>query len=317
MRWPLTPVKKRLEAGSEPRSPGRFLEGWTLAIPSVGIALVAALLGVPRPIEPRAVPRPVITTAEISESLHRLHGQAQFARESVLPHAVRAVGEKLRQLGRLVHDQSREVTNQQRSALRRQVTQARRLHGDKALLALRAVQAELFVEALHDWEREGRKSPDLVELGADFLEQAQKRGWVVAHRLLADETERTALFLIRWDDLTGLSQDGEFRLSPALERVRLRFLLDHTPLTNSQAGLLLSWVERLGQLDRDYPRMLARGIVATRAGDLSLARASFEDELLRSAGGPWSLRARNHLLFVLENQGAGSELDPLRQDTAP
>jgi len=43
-----------------------WLSGWQLAIPSVGVAMVTALLSVPRATEPRTVPQPVIRIRELN-----------------------------------------------------------------------------------------------------------------------------------------------------------------------------------------------------------------------------------------------------------
>jgi hypothetical protein len=173
-------------------------------------------------------------------------------------------------------------------------------------LQLRAIQTRYFLAALVDFERTGKPSTDLNELGGDFVKQAEHSGWLDAsHRCLADEATLRVLYQLRWADL--MQKRRVFPFAPSLNdwRIYYRFLLLHPERVPSlleqspddEARLKL--VAALARTDPDYPVAFARGYLAYRLGDLEAAAASYRSQLGKSDSGPYALLARNYLIFTL------------------
>ena len=53
------------------------------------------------------------------------------------------------------------------------------------------------------------------------------------------------------------------------------------------------------KLDHDYPAAFARGVLYYRAGAYEASADSFRAVLATRPDGPWTLRAKNHLLEAL------------------
>jgi hypothetical protein len=286
---------------------GRLLSGWTLVLPSVGIALVAALLAFPQPSLPGRLPRPVIQRGELTHDLARLAQQARDAETHQLPYKVRAVGEALRQFGRRTYEEPRSSTEATRERWREQLGRVLLTEGDLPLLRLRAVQAKLFADALARWEKTHLIDSELIELGGDFLPRAKTEGWIRQGRLLANREERLAMFVMRFTELAGLRQKDAFRVPRAIELLTLRFRLQHPTTAASTTSNQLAVVERIGALAPDYPVELVKGMVLTQSGNFTLGAQAFERQLGTHGNGPWTLWARDYLLFA-RTQNAGHSL---------
>ncbi len=296
------PLRPMFPANSSRRSPV-WLTGGLLLAPLLGLALVVLFLAMPRAIAPGELPRPVLEPRAIAHE-RALHSQlVAEAYAQPLPFEVRAVGEAFRVEGQRIGEQRDPLTEQRLQRWRHAVERARAQHGPRQLLILRAVQAELFLDALAAWERTGRAGRELRELGGDFVEQATLRGWWNAGRLDLERDERRALFVARWTELAGLTADP--LLGTPQVSVRLVARLTLTSFNQGRLGprAALAAIERLAPLDRDYPAELARGLVLARQGDLGGAAQSFERQLQSGGDGPWALRTRNHLTWALRAAG--------------
>jgi hypothetical protein len=181
MRWFQVPVKQSNVNSRRPGLAGlggrRWLRGWELAIPSVGMAVIAAWLAVPRPTEPRSVPHPLISPRKLGAALSGLERRAERITTAPLSFTVREVGEAYRRLGRTEYDGPDTLSRPQVEAWRQIVFQARRKVGDDELLTLRAVQSGLFAKAVDSWRTTGDVPEDIIELGGDLVRLAQANHW--------------------------------------------------------------------------------------------------------------------------------------------
>jgi hypothetical protein len=280
----------------------RHLEGWQLGVLSVGLALLALALVLPRPVTEAILPLPHVDPAlEAHAEQQKAEARAR-ARRVPLPFSVRAVGEAFRRYGRAEVSEDPPQISGALAHLRRTVQLARHDARAELLLELRAVQSELFLGALHDWEVSGERPADLVELGGKFTDRAAEYGWLDGERkLVLRERERAVLFEFRWLQLLGVRDDRAF--APALEEWRryFRCLLEHPQADPSGAApdgsrARLAYVNALAKVDPEYPAALARGILHQRLGQPEDARRELERHLQEHPRGPWALRARNHWL---------------------
>lgn len=304
MIWGLTAVKhsdgdRKNPAKRSPKGPV-WLDGWTLAIPSIGIALVATLLAVPRATQPQTVPQPVQHLRALDSALRQLTHRANRAGTEPLSFAVREVGEAYRRLGRTQYEGPQPLGVPQTEGWQRLIRGTRASSGDEALLTLRAVQAELFVKALHAWETTGSVSEDLVELGGDFVGLAKNNRWWVAGHLDMSAEERWVLALVRWTTLANFNHLGPFKLDRELEIVQLRFFFDHPAPGGTPFQSRLKIVKRYSELEPSYPLEYARGVLFAQAGQYDRARASFTRQLQEHPEGNYALRARNHMIWTNE-----------------
>ncbi|HEY5959414.1 MAG TPA: tetratricopeptide repeat protein [Polyangiaceae bacterium] len=308
MRFGPYPVKHSSFPAKSGHSWSRWLDGWVLMFPSVGLALLGACLALPQGTMPDYLPLPRIAAREMDASRRALEQHADAAYRDPLSYDVRAAGEHFRQLGRIAQ-QGQAISAKERDRFRALLQRARATSGVDAILRLRAVQARLFGAALAEWERTGKEDTDLKELGGDFLKVANALGWCAQkqndarHRstpvclLRLDQDERTALFLSRWVELAGLDADAALRLDPVWPLLALRARLQLPLPRLDERDLRL--IERVKQLDPTYPEALGKGLILARLGNTSGAAEAFRMQLQLQPDGPYTLRARNHLQHVL------------------
>jgi hypothetical protein len=284
----------------------RHLEGWELGVVAVGIAILSALLMVPRAAPPDVLPVPEVDRREQQREQTRDRERTKLALIERLPYEVRSVGEVFRRCGALLASADRGVGAELADLVAR-ARSVRASHGDESLLRLRALQTQFFLDALREWEATGKATRELAELGGDFLTKARQSRWIVEpHRLLLSEEERRLLFRVRWTELTGLRASHPHALSLNEWRAYYRLLLEHPEAggpepRNREATLArLRYVLALERRDPEYPAALARGILRYWLGDYAVAQADFRLHISRRPHGPWRLRARNHLVAALD-----------------
>jgi hypothetical protein len=292
---------------AQPGTLRRHLEGWELGLLTVCMALVAAMLAVPRAVTPDVLPVP-----EVDRRLERQEAvddrqRVDVAMSQPLPFDVRAVGDLLRSYGRASLEDRPETAGARLQELQAGAAATRARHGDTPLLTLRALQTYLFLRALSRWETTGVAPTDLVELGGGLLQEAHRNGWVVRpHRLVLSGAERRALFRVRWADVMGLRDATA--LAPTLDdwRAYYRFLLEHPADAASagpgrgQAVAQLRVVRALESIDHEYPAVLARGVLLFRLGNYFAAAEAFRQHLDQNPRGKWTLRAENYLAAALD-----------------
>jgi hypothetical protein len=214
-----------------------------------------------------------------------------------LPREVRAVGELVRRVGRAEASGDLETARADGDALKRAVAVAAHQDGGRPLLALRALQTELFLAAVRARALGAGEDHELSELGGAFEGRARRAGWFAPERVLVADEQLAALFRVRWSQLTGLSRVPAF--TPTLNDLRLYY--DHrlrrpdASLTrHEQLEAQLSDVRALAELDPDYPKDLAMGVLLYQLGATDRALESFRSHLRAHPDGEWSLRARNY-----------------------
>jgi len=296
--------------GKRQREAPVWLRGWPLAIPSVGVALVAAVLAIPRSTKPSMVPQPLVHVWELNGELDQLKSEARSARSQPLSFAIREVGEAYRRFGRTQFDGPQLLDDTQAWRLRQLVQSALKQSGDAQLLALRAVQVQMFVASLSDWDKGGTVPADLAELGGDFVALARRNLWRSKEHLEMLPEERWALGLLRWTTLTGLLGVPAFRLPRNLEVVQLRFFFTHPQSEESAPALRQRILKRYSELEPDYPAEYAKGVLAAQTGQFELAAACFSRQLEAHPQGNYVVRTRNHLIWAaaqVRALGSGSD----------
>lgn len=304
---------RQTTAGAPARGWKRHFEGWELGALAVSTVLIAALLFVPRPVEPDAFPLPEIDRVAQSRADSAEHARALTALARPLPYDARAVGEAFRRYGVATIESDLALVVDQRHDLRSAAAVALRQLGEEPLLELRAVDTLFFQRALSHWEATGEQNSDLRELGGDFLSRAEESGWTrPPHNLVLSKSERATLFRMRWTELTGLSDTLPF--SPTLDdwRAYYRLLIEHPEGSIGKGGderrdivrLRLGYVDALSKRDPDYPADLARGVLFYQLGTFPDSAREIRAYLLRRPAGPWTLRAQNYLRAAVARTNA-------------
>jgi hypothetical protein len=289
----------------EPRALGatvrRRLEGIEIGLVIVLLVSVAASLSAPRATEPHILPLPMVDRRVLARAERREAELAEHARSTPLPFAVRKVGELYRRLGASTRPETGGASSGLAAELRTAADVALAQHGAPSLLALRAVQAELFQRAVRTWEADHRVTPELRELSGDFPELARASGWLLTGRLAPEEGERRLLFHARWTELTGLGKRPPFALTLDERRALYAFGLEN-PLGADAAARgrhRFGTIAALERFDPDYPAAFARGVLLFRAEAYAPAAGAFQAHLERFPDGPRTLLAKNHLLAAL------------------
>jgi hypothetical protein len=234
---------------------------------------------------------------------------------------VRAVGELVRSHGRATLTEPTRTGGIAADAVAA-AARALELHGPTPLAQLEAVQNELFRAALRDWEARHAPNADARELGGDFLQQAEARGWVERGRLRLTESQRRVLFKLRWAHLLGLSSVND--LAPSIEEWREYYgIFINTPAapTRARGGApgrsraeavreQLDSVNALRRRDPSYRADLARGILELRSGRYADAEVSLRRDLEAHPTGPWRLRAQNLYATAVASGVAAGVLSP-------
>jgi TolA-binding protein len=275
----------------------RHLAGWPVGLALVVTAVLTAALVVPRAVPPSELPLPIVERQELRQRAADERALVASATREALPYEVRAVGETLRRFGLLSREQP-EHARTLRQQLAELVTTARAEHGDTTLLALRALQAQLFAQALRGGAADA-ETRAARELGGELASSSAHPSWYDEHGFVGSDAELAALFRMRWNELLGLARMQPFAATLNEWRLYYRFLLRTASLTDTVPGRpaadVLSYLTALGELDPDYPIDFARGVALYGRGAYDEAARAFAAHLHLHPDGPWTLRARNHL----------------------
>jgi len=287
--------------GDKPTGAKRHFDGWQLGLVSLCMGGLALALAIPRGAEPKDLPVPTIDRVKVADILRDQAERAQRVRETPLPFEVRAVGEALRGFsaaGSTLDDDPARAEE----VLARSTARALELHGKDALLDLRAIQTELFLEALKHWEGGASPSEELTQLAGNFVDKAKQSGWIDERgRLLMSVIERIVLFRIRWGALTGLRATYPFKPSLTEWRIYYRFLLQHpegSALASEamRGARQLGYANALGKLDPEFPVEFATGVLLFQTARYPESMLAFQAHLAAHPNGRWTLRARNFWL---------------------
>ena len=269
----------------------RHLRGWQLAVAAVGTALGGVALALPRPVAPVELPLPDVDRGEERLAEQRIRELVSWATAEPLPFLVRAAGETFRRFGGAEAKGETSEAAVLATDFARRVSEARARHGDRAVLALRAVQGDLFLRAVRTGDARER-----AELGGALF--GGDRFVVPKMSMLPDEL--AVLFELRWTKLAGLV--GTYPFSPTLNDWRLyyRAVLGNPDLATRSAGagfaVLSKSIDALAKRTPEYPRSLALGIVQHWMGRYEAAEELYISYLAREPSGPFRLRAQNYML---------------------
>ncbi len=276
----------------------RHLEGWPLATCALAIALLSAWLVTPRATRPDVLPLPEPSPSATESFWDEQRLLAGAARRQSLSWGIRAVGESYREYSNavaLAHSGRAELHD-----LRSRARAALDAGHELGLRRLRAVQGELFLNALGRWDRTQRPSRELRELSGDFAEKARRSGWLDDAYPRLDSKDFAAMFYVRWTFLAGLLDDEHLRPPEALWQAYFRALLLKPEGSKSNPAAIterqLSYVKAMSHHDPQYPRAFAEGVLLYRARRHRQAKSAFEQFLATPTNQRWRLRARNHWL---------------------
>ncbi|WP_437586561.1 hypothetical protein [Sorangium sp. So ce1000] len=213
---------------------------------AVFIAGSAAILAVPRPVEPAELPLPLADARTLARVRDADIARAREAEQLGLDAEVRELGSAIRAFGLV--DAEADHTEAELLTARARVIDAAGpalAQGDEAVLRLRAYQLKSFVREVRRLEATGEESDELRELGGNFLgllrrsawiqrREAGQRGGEEARRVAMDGAVLAVLFKKRWSAIVGLQRDP---FTPALdeERALFKFLLSH-PLVAARSA---------------------------------------------------------------------------------
>lgn len=242
---------KRVDSGSTPSSDARggagarrgwrrHLEGWEPGLVAVFIAGSAAILAVPRPVEPTELPLPLADAQALARTRDADMARAREAEELGLDAEVRELGSAFRAFG--IVDGSGNPTEAELFAARKRVLEAvgpALAQGDEAVLRLRSYQQRSFIREVRRFEATGEETEELRELGGNFIGLLRRNAWLgrgeagrrggsdrEARRVAMDAVVLGVLFKKRWNAIVGL-QRSPFGVSLDEERALFRFLLSH------------------------------------------------------------------------------------------
>ena len=314
---PQTDLDKEQSETSE-KQPKKFLKNLRIGnaslIALVGLSIVGSLLVIPRPTYPQVLPLPEIDHARAQKREAKEVKRATKVLQGTLSKEARIVGEQFRRLGLVLSDSPR-VENKALRSLHLDAAQLAAKApaegapaGVESLLDLRALQAELFLDAVHAWLKSRKVDNELRELGGPFHRVARNSWLDEDGKLALNDNELRLLFRIHWGKVTGLY--GKKPFGPTLEELRRYYNTNlqhpHGPGGDTRSKLLgqMGFAKALGDLDPDYPGLLAQGIIQLRMGESIAAANSLKAHLDQHPSGEWSQLARNHHLLAVRQANA-------------
>jgi hypothetical protein len=304
---------------------------WLMALP-LAVALVFGVFLLPWSVVPEGVPLPVPDFGALARVAAADHAAAERAKIQPLPGPVRALGSALRAYHALeAHLADERDLGTARSAIDSELPEAFRA-GDEALLALRAVELEGFLEEARRFEQTGQPSPELDALAGTFVRSMTNQGWCQGHSMAAGPAVLAVMFKEMWNGFLGLQ--GRPAFEPTLDEVRVLFgfYLGHPhPTTNARDQVeamrrgardardcaaadsierraterwRLERIGRIAAIDPDYPADYARAVASYGAGSYEASAALFRAWLDGHPQGPYTLRAQAFLRAALASARA-------------
>jgi hypothetical protein len=308
-----------------------LLDAARLALIPVGVALLFGVLLLPRRAPPGDVPLPVADAKALARSAAIDDELAASARREPptpggpggpLPGPVRALGSALRQYHTLEVSRSLAELGAARHDVEVAFGEAR-ASGDDALLRLRAVQLEGFLDEVRRFESTGVESEELEALAGNFVASLTAAGWREEGRIVPRDAALRTMFKQMWNTLLGV--EGQPAFEPTLDEERALYALylstpHPTPkmraaidaarrgahetktcegVREAERAAVEQWrlerIARLEAIDPSYPAAYARGIASFRLGDYAGATVAFRGWLMAHPEGPYALRARAFL----------------------
>jgi hypothetical protein len=278
-----------------------------VALILVALSLSGAVVIIPRPTYPQILPLPAIDGQQIHAREQEEIRRALSVADGSLDNDARAIGEQVRRVGRtlstndfITGPQLEAVRREARALLDREKT-ASLPAGTEALLNLRALQGQLFLDAVESWRKTGNVTDELRELGGPFHNIARD-AWIEEASLSLDQDELRLFFRIHWGKVTGLF--GVTPFGPSHEELRRYYFsnLIHPPGAKgdlmSQTLSQIGFVRALAKIEPSYPVLLAEGILQLRLGQSLPALRNLTAHLEKHPDGPWAHIARNHAILA-------------------
>lgn len=288
--------------GRDPKGLSRLLS--VVSSSAIVFFLLVATLSVWLSSPRASLPGTLVLPSVDHQALQQRHQlERKRAREAVaekLPIEVRTVGELFRRVGRAQGEKDSRRAERLLRDLRATTRGVLAAGEEENLLRLRALQAELFREAVERASDEAEPGSELLELGGPFVRNAHQRFSHGRKKLAISELELNVLFRFRWGRLTGSSRHPQFR--PSLNEQRayyallLRFPSASEPREQAAEQAVAS--AALGRLDPEFPVDAAVGLALARAGSLAEAEGYLARYQQAEAGGAFSLQVRNALSLV-------------------
>lgn len=300
---------------------------WLALVPVTAAVVFFALL-MPRATEPRDIPMPALDGKALRATIDADRARAAAAKTNRLPGEVLAVGTAIRALNKTSTRTGPDAPYEVERA-RQAVDDAKLQLGKDAveqLLSLRAIQLEEFLVEVSRFESTGQETPELVELGANFIARMREATWIDGNRVVLDEAERRAAYKMVWNAIANMG-GGPFALTVDEERALYTLYIAHPHVSDAQRPIVLAelaqakgddecararanerrlvelWradkIQKLSALDPSYPTAYALGVAYYRAGRYETSIEQFRRWIDAHPDGPYSLRARNHLRAAL------------------
>lgn len=301
--------------------------GRALALIPVSVALLLAVLMLPRAVPPRDIPLPNVDARALEAARAGDDARAAAAADTPLPQAVRAFGAAIRAFNVA---EARDAPDTPWEILRSDVDRTRKeamATGVGPLLDLRAAQLKKFLDGLVVWKKTGKVSTEFEAVAGAFLRRTTAAGWVHDREVDLSDADLRVMYKLKWNAVAHFEELPGF--DPSLDELRELYtfylLHPHAPEGTRAAidaarknahttadcealaagevmageGWRLDKIERLGHLDPTYPVEFARGVALYRTGNYDGSARAFEAWLQQHPDGPWTLRARNHLRAAL------------------
>jgi hypothetical protein len=184
-----------------------------LALVPVGVAIVLGMLLAPRRAAPESLPVPIADARAIARTDVADRDLAEQARREPLAGPVRALGSAIRAFHLL---EARQTDARTLGEARRSVDAAlvdALPAGTDALLRLRAVELEAFIDDVDRFTASGEESQDLQALAGSFVRSMKSEGWCEGHTLVPATPVLKVMFKQMWNAFLGLAAGD---VAPAL-----------------------------------------------------------------------------------------------------
>lgn len=325
-------VARLLSLGGSRAPDAKRVSSWgsrALALVPVGVTVLVAALVFPRAVPPSEVPLPLVDARSLAD-VERHDGELVARAKKGLSDDTRLLGSAIRDFLSLQASPTPPTDGdvlRARDGVQRALVRARGTAPAEVEL-LRAIQLDIFLRAIVDYERTGVEPPELREVGGSFLKRMSDVGWVVDGKLLPSRSVRSTLFKLAWAQTAGVAGEPDFEPSldelrelhafyirhPHASETRRRAIAEARKLAKDRARcdelaaleraaveeFRLEKVKKLGALDPSYPTTFAQGVVLYRQGRFSASAEAFRDWLRTHPDGSLALRAQNHLRAAVE-----------------
>jgi hypothetical protein len=287
------------------------LEGWQVGAVTVFVATVVTSVVVPRSAVPHTVPPSSLSPNEISATRAELRSEAARAESGELAHAVRLLEARFRAVGRAEASRDARLAARWAGELGSSASSALVGHREE-VIALRTFLALEFSRRYLRRMRSGRDDPELLELGGATLDEMAENDWLQRPEQLTPSADLVlcGLFARRFNLMVVPQAPALVPLDDEVERALFAYLMTHPPrarlatnameTASTQVKFVLTQIDGLSKLERDYPTLFAKGVVLYRAGQYEAAASAFDGYLQKNPDGPYRLRAVNFLKATVE-----------------